>query len=144
MAAIGNLNLTAVYLLKPRDQRQGHSLRLARAGAEHKHRYDVVGPCLLAVVAIRTVVTRRLHGPAQRLRNSLRIDDHNHRAVAENGGTGERPDVTQLGGHRLDDDLLGMKYTVDDDAKNLTANLRDHNEAFLAIAVAKPQHVPEV
>src|SRR5579862_517789 len=144
MTTLGNLNLAAVYLLKARDQRQGHSLRLVRAGAEHKHRYDVVGPRLLAVVAIRTVVASRLRDPPQRLRDSFRVDDHNHRAIAENGGTREHPDVTELGGHRLDDDLLGMEYAVDDDAKNLAADLGDHNKAFLPVAVAQLQHVLEV
>jgi hypothetical protein len=48
-------------------------------------------------------------------------EDHNHRAVAKNGHAGEYADLPQLRGHRLDDDLLGMKNVVDNNAEDFAA-----------------------
>ena len=96
MTAVGDLDLSAIDLLEPGDQRQRHRLGLVRTGAEHEQRDDIVGRRFLALVALRRVVARRLRGAAEQLRNSIRIDDHDHRAVAEDGCAGESREVPQL------------------------------------------------
>ena len=92
----------------------------------------------------------------ERLRYSVRVNDHDHRAVAEDGRAGKHRDVPQLRRQRLDHDLFGMEYAIDHDAEGLAADLGDDHEAFVVRAwpelqqflelnerqqlVAQPQH----
>ena len=131
VAAVRELDLAGVDLLEPRDQRQRHRLGLRRAGAEHQQRRRLfVGR---GVPAVGGFVGGHLRGDgaAERLRDAVRIDDHDHRAVAEDGVAGEHRDVAQLARHRLDHDFLGVEHAVDDDAEGLAADLRDDDEAVL-------------
>ena len=79
-----------------------------------------------------------------RLRDPVRIDDHDHRAVAEDGVAGEHRDVTQLARHRLHDDFFGVEHAVDHDAEDLVADLRHHDEAVLRIACLGAVHLQEL
>ena len=72
-------------------------------------------------------------GGAERLGDAVGIDDHDHRAIAENGIAGEHLDVTQFCRHRLDHDFLGMEHAVDHDAEGLAADLRHHDETVFRI-----------
>src|SRR5260364_369278 len=120
-------------LLQPRDERQRHRLGLRRAGAEHQERGE-----LLAANSMmrRMLVGDRLRGRAggaERLGDAVRVDDHDDRAVAQDGVAREHVDVPQLGRHRLDHDFLGMEHAVHHDAEGLVADLRHYNEAVLRI-----------
>ena len=59
--------------------------------------------------------------------DAVRIEDHDHRAVAQDGVAAEHRDVAQDRRHRLDHDLLGVEHAVDDDAKHVGADLGDHD-----------------
>ena len=83
-------------------------------------------------VLVRHPVGRRAGG-AERFGNAVGVDDHDHRAIAQNGVAGEHVDVPQLGRHRLDHDFFGVEHAVDHDAKGLAADLRHHDEAVLGI-----------
>ena len=68
---------------------------------------------------------------ADLLRHPVGIDDHDHRAVAEDGVAGEHADVAKLARHRLDHDFLGVEHAVDHDAEGLRADMDDDDEAFV-------------
>ena len=93
---------------------------------------------------LRRLGLRRLRGAAERLRDAVRIEDHDDRPVAEDGGAGEHPDVPQLRRHRLDDDFLGVEHAVDDGAEHLIADLDDHDEAAFAVGCAETQDFLEM
>ena len=76
---------------------------------------------------------RNRRGASERLRDPVRVDDHDNRPVAENCGAGESRDVAQLRRHRLDHDFFGMKYAVDHDAEGLITDLRNDNKTFVAL-----------
>ena len=134
VAAIRQFDLAGVDFLEPGDQRQRHRLGLGRAGAEHQQRRRLLAGLLDAILR-RLDDHLRGNGRTDRLRDTVRIDDHDHRAIAEDGVAGEHRDVTQLGRHRLDDDFLGVKDAVDDDAESLAADLSDDDEAALDFPV---------
>ena len=139
ITAVGNFDAPAIDLLQPRDERKQNGLGLLRAGAEHQQRRQIFVVGILAVIERGFVGAGKRRDAAERLRDAVRIDDHDHRAVAEDRGAGKRRDVTQLRRHRLDHDLLGVKDAVDDDAEDLVADLRDDDEAVVALAVAELQ-----
>src|SRR6185503_10071714 len=66
-----------------------------------------------------------------RLRDAVGVDDHDYRAVAENGIAGEHRDVAQLARHRLDHDFLGVEHAVYHHAESLAADLGDNDVAAL-------------
>ena len=138
MAAVGDFDPAAIDLLEPGDERQRHGLRLLRAGAEQQERNGVLVGVILGLSKSGSRLRRR-RGAAERLGDAVRIDDHDDRAVAEDGGTGEHRDVPQLRRHRLDHDFLGMQHAVDHGAENLAADLDNHDEAVVAVVVAEPQ-----
>ncbi|MGY3363705.1 hypothetical protein ACVWZL_000830 [Bradyrhizobium sp. GM2.4] len=111
----------------------GTALGLGRAGAEHQQR----GGLLARSDAVRPVlavhVMGRGAGGAERLGNAVGVDDHDDRAVAQDGIAREHVDVAQLRRHRLDHDFFGVEHAVDDDAEGLAADLRHHDEAVLGI-----------
>src|SRR5262249_24611859 len=75
------------------------------------------------------------------------VDDHDHRAIAQDGVAREHVDVAQFGGHRLDHDFFGVEDAVDHDAEGLAADLGHHDEAVLGIggrAVVDPQELLQV
>ena len=141
VAAVRHLDLVGGDLFKTRHQRQRHRLGLRRAGAEHQQR----GQLFAAGGARRG----RLVGDvvlggdlgAERLRDAVGIDDHDHRAVAQNGVAREHVDVAQLGRHRLDDDFFGVEHAVDHDAEGLVADLRHHDEAVLRLRLGAPSSI---
>ena len=49
--------------------------------------------------------------------------------------------MPQLRRHRLDDDFLGVEDAVDDDAEDLAADLRDHDETVVGRAGAEAQRL---
>ena len=136
VAAVGELDLLAVDLFEARDQRQRHRLGLvaSRRGTPAARRSSRPAPVCCASSA---VVGRLRGGGADGLRDAVRIDDHDHRAVAEDGVAREHVDVTQLGRHRLDDDFLGVEHAVDHDAEGLVADLGHHDEAVLRLAARR-------
>src|SRR5947208_3410539 len=72
-------------------------------------------------------------GRADRLGDAVRVDDQDHRAVAEDRVAREHRDVAQLGRHRLHDDFLGVEHAVHHDAESLIADLRDDDETVFRI-----------
>ena len=72
-------------------------------------------------------------GGAECLGNAVRVDDHDDGAITQNSVAREHVDVAQLGGHRLDDDFLGVKYAVHHDPEGLVADLRHDDEAIFGI-----------
>ena len=114
-------------------ERQRHRFRPLRAGAEHQERDGVFAGGFLALLEFgRIIGLRRLRGAAERLRDAIRVDDHDDRAVAENGGAGKHRDMPQLRRHRLDHDLLGVQHAVDHRAENLIADLDDRRQSRLS------------
>ena len=142
--AIRDFDLAAIDLLQPRDQRKRHRFRLLRTGAEQEQRHRLLGRRILLVVRVHAY--RRLgpdRGP-ERMRDAVRIDDHDHRAVAQDGIAGEHRDLPQLRRHRLDHDLFGVEHAVDDDAEGIAADLRHHDVAFVAGGLADPKNFLEM
>ena len=88
-------------------------------------------PCLLVTQRILRA-PRHASTAAIAAGQSVRIDDHDHAAVAENGVAGEHPDIAQQARHRLDHDLFGMEHAVDKHAKRLAPDLHHHNRQRVA------------
>jgi len=93
----------------------------------HKERRQILFGDGFGLVDLDLLALRR-HAP-ERLRYSVRVNDHDHRAVAEDGRAGKDREVPQLRGERLDDDFFGVKYAVDHDAKDLAADLGDDDKS---------------
>ena len=131
----GGLDLADVDLLEAGHQRQQHRARLRRAGAEHQHRLDA-GIVVLPVGLLpgRGGIALDDH-VSDRLGDAVRLDDHDHRAVAQDRIAGEQGDMAKLARHRLHHDLLGVEHRVDHDAERLAADLGDHDEAVLGLAI---------
>ncbi len=91
MAAVGDFDAAAIDLFEPGDQRERHGLRPLRAGAEYQQRNRIFAGDLLALLRFGGLGLGGLRGAAERLGDAVRIEDHDHRAVAENGGAGETP-----------------------------------------------------
>ena len=70
--------------------------------------------------------------------DAVGIQDHDHRAVAEDGVAAEHRDVAQDRRHRLHHDLLGVEHPVDDDAERVGADLGDDDMSALASVSAAP------
>src|SRR5271170_49747 len=141
---VGNFNPAAIDLFQTRDQGEQNRFGLLRAGAEYKQRRQVLVAGILAVVEPDFVGLRDRRDAAELRRDSVRVDDHDYRPVAEYGGAGENRDVPQLRRHRLDHDLLGMEYAVDDHAEDLATHLGDDDEAFVAVVVTDAQNFLEL
>ena len=122
--------LAQVDLLESGDQGQRHRLQFVVAGPEDQER----GHLLAERHAPFLGLGRRLLGDrhrAGRRRDTVRIEDHDHAAVAENGVAREHRDVAQDRRHRLDHDFLGVEHPVDDDAEAVGADLADDDELLL-------------
>src|SRR5262249_21435372 len=133
MAAVRQLDPVRIDLLKSRNKRQWDSLRLRRAGAEYQQRSAGLIGCLVVAVMRLGSDQLRNHRVAERLCNTVRINDHDHRSVAKDGVAGEHCDVAQLARHRLDHDFLGVEDTVNDDPERLASHLRDDDKAAVDI-----------
>jgi hypothetical protein len=142
VSAARQLDLSAIDFLEPRDERERNRLRLRGPGAEHQHGDGLVQ----AGVALRFgfLFGAGYRGRADRLGDSVRIDDHDHRAVAQNGIAREHRDVAQLGRHRLDHDFLGVEHAVDHDAEGLISDLRHNDEAVLRLGWGAGIHVQQL
>ena len=131
VAAVRQFDRAGVDLLEPRDQRQRHrlGLRASRRGTPEARSACSAWRSRARPRRSSRPPLRRLDGAAERLRDAVRIDDHDHRAVAENGVAGKHRDVAKLARHRLDHDFLGVEHAVDHDAEGLAADLGDDDEA---------------
>src|SRR5262245_11737359 len=126
--AVRQLDFLSVDFFKPRNERERNRLRLHRTGAEYKQRRVRSGRwCGFDLGSLRSSQLRR-HVRAERLRDAVRVDDHNHGTVAKNGVSREHRDMAQLARHRLHDDFLGMENAVDDYAKSLAADRGDDDK----------------
>ncbi len=76
---------------------------------------------------------------AARRGDSVRVEDHDDAAVAENGVAGEHRDIAQDRRHRLDDDFLGIEDTIDDDAEAVGTDLGDDDEGLGAVLAWRSQ-----
>jgi hypothetical protein len=65
--------------------------------------------------------------------NAVRVDDHDHRAVTQDGVAGEHVEVAQHGRHRLDHDFLRVEDAVDDNTEGLAADLHHDDEAVVGV-----------
>ena len=137
MTAGGRFNAVAIDLLKPRNERQQNGLGLLRARTEHEKRRQVLTGGVDGIGELDLVGLRGDRGAHERLGDSVRIDDHDHRTVAEDRRAGKGRDVAQLRGGRLDYNFLGVEYAVDDDAEDLIADLGNDDEAVVAFALAE-------
>src|SRR5665647_1718004 len=133
VAAVRQFDLAGIDFLKPGNQRQRHGLELGGAGAEHEQRCSLVG---YSRTGWFDLFCDHLRGnrAAERLGGAVRIDDHDHRAIAENGIAGKHGDVTQLARHRLDHDFFGVEHAVDDDAESLAADLSNDDKSAFDVA----------
>ena len=141
MTTVGDFNLAAIDLLKARYQGKQNRFWLLRTGAEHQQWRHVLVGCP-AVIELSFIGAHDRRDASQRLGNAIRIDDHDHRSVAEYCGSGKSRDVPELRRHRLNDDLLGVQYAVDDDAENLAADLSNDDEALVGLAAVELQRFP--
>ena len=57
----------------------------------------------------------------------IRVDDHDHAAIAQNGIAGEHGDIAQQARHRLHHDFLGAEHAIDQHAEQPRADLDDHD-----------------
>jgi hypothetical protein len=87
---------------------------------------------------------RRRRGAAERLRDAVRIDDHDHRAVAEDRRAGKAAMCRSFDDIGLITISSVWKHAVDDDAEDLAADLRHHDEAVVAFAFAELQDFLEM
>ena len=75
----------------------------------------------MAALGASRLLVRDLDGAVAsaptRLGDAVGIEDHDDRAIAQNGVAGEHVEVAQHRRHRLDHDLLGVEHAVDDDAE---------------------------
>ena len=88
-APVGDFDAAAIDFLEPRHQRQRHCFRPLRSGTEHEQRHGILVRCGLVFDARIPASACDLRGTAERLGDAVRIEDHDDRAVAENGGAGE-------------------------------------------------------
>ena len=104
------------------------SLRCRRAGA--------AGACLALAAGTDA------GGP----RDPVGVEDHDHRAVAQDGVAAEHRDVAQDRRHRLDHDFLGVEHAIDDDAQHGGADLGHHDMRGIGLArlLAEAQQVVQV
>ena len=132
MATAGELDVPAVHLLEASHQRKRHGFEFGGAGPEHQQRHR------LGVGLGRFGIDRRLRdlrrADPDRLRDAVRVDDHDHRPVAQDGIAGEHRDAAQLGRHRLDHDFFGVEHGVHHDPERLAADLNDDDEALFRLA----------
>ncbi len=108
---------------------------LLAAGAEQQHRRAVAG-ALRVHRARRAIALPSPPAPTPvRARDAVRIEDHDHRAVAQDGVAAEHRDVAQDRRHRLDHDFLGVEHPVDDDAQHVGADLGHDDIGAAVVAV---------
>ena len=85
---------------------------------------------------------------AECCRDPVRIEDHDHRAVAEDGVAGEGLDMPQLGRHRLHHDFLGVEHAVDHDAEGFWLPTCVTTTKPLSVScvggVAEPQQLAQI
>ena len=94
---------------------------MRRSGAEQEKRG---GEFALIQVFRRGLLAQLRRGRrSERARNPVRIDDHDHRAIAKNGIAAEHRDVPQPARHRLHHNLFRVEDGVDDDTETLAADL---------------------
>ncbi len=139
--------MSAGQLFQAGDEPERDRLGLGRAGAEHQQRGGLLARSDVVRAVLVVHVMGRGAGGAERLGDAVGVDDHDDRAVAQDGIAREHVDVTQLGRHRLDHDFFGVEHAVDHDAEGLAADLRHHDEAVLGIgdgAVVDLQELLEV
>ena len=144
MPAVRDFNRATINFLEPCDECERHRFRLLRAGAEYKQRHVLLDCRILSgnsVMASRRVIP--CHG-TERLRNAVRIDDQDHRAITENGITRKHLDVPQLRRHRFDHDLLGMEHAIDHDTKGIAADLGHNNKTLRRVAASDPEQFLEM
>src|SRR6185437_15622252 len=134
VAAVTELDLVGGDLLQTRDEAERHRLGLGRAGTEHQQRGELFGGRSPRGRVVLGDLVGRSTGRTQGFCDAIGVDDHDHRAIAQNGVAGEHVDVTQFGRHRLDHDFFGVEHAVDHDAEGLAAHLRDHDKAVLGVA----------
>src|SRR5262245_56325219 len=103
---VRQLDFLSVDFFKPRNERERNRLRLHRTGAEYKQRRARPGRWRwFGLGSLRSSQLRR-HVRAERLRDAVRVDDHDHGTVAKNGVSREHRDMAQLARHRLREDLF--------------------------------------
>ena len=94
-AAVGALDRLGVDLFQPCHQREMNGLRLRRASAEHEQRLRArTFGALLDLTRVLGRLLRRSRA-ADRIGEAVRIDDHDHRAIAQDGVAAEQRDVAQ-------------------------------------------------
>ena len=146
--AAGGLDLLARDVLQPGDQPERHRHRRVAAGAEQQHRGLLTGAACLAAGggAAGAGLALAAGADAGGSCNPVGIEDHDHRAVAQDGVAAEHRDVAQDRRHRLDHDLLGVEHAVDDDAQHARADLGHHDMRGIALVrlLAEPQQVVQV
>ena len=94
-------------------------MRSAPTGAEQQHRGALAGADGFASAARGATRLSPPRADAGGAGDAVRIEDHDHRAVAQDGVAAEHRDVAQDRRHRLDHDLLGVEHPVDDDAEHV-------------------------
>ena len=138
--AVGGFDAPAVDLLEPGNERQQHRLGLLRAGAKNQQRRQIVFDDGFGLADLDLLALRR-YAP-ERLRYSVRVNDHDYRAVAKDGRAGKDREMPQLRGERLDHDFFGVEYAVDHNAKDLAADLGDDDEASVVRRPARAAAAP--
>src|SRR4029077_3538407 len=139
---VGGFDTPAVDLLEAGNERQQHRLGLLRAGAKNQQRRQIVFDDGFGLADLDLLALRRY--PPERLRYSVRVNDHDYRAVAKNGRAGKDREMPQLRGERLDHDFFGVEYAVDHNAEDLAADLGDDDEASLVPARPELQQLLEL
>src|SRR4029079_8977912 len=128
-AVIGGLDRFWIDLLEPGHQRQRNRLWMWRSGAEQKHGFEqaVVGGPLGVGFHKQALRPRTRHF----LGDPVRIDNQDHRTVAQNRIAAKHRYMPQHSRHGLYDDLFGVKHGIDDDTEAMVADLRNNDEAVL-------------
>src|SRR6185312_15733027 len=108
--AVRQLDFLCVDFFKSRDERERDRLWLYRSGPEDKQRRARPGRRRRLGLGSLRCGQLRSHIRAERLRDAVRVDDHDHGAVAENGVPGEHRDMAQFARHRLHDDFFGVCF----------------------------------
>src|ERR1700722_14518032 len=85
--AVGGFDAPAVDLLEPGNERQQHRLGLLRAGTKNQQRRQIVFDDGFGLADLDLLALRRY--PPECLRYSVRVNDHDYRAVAKNGRAGK-------------------------------------------------------
>ena len=127
--ACGGFDLFAVDIFQAGDEAEWHRLGRLVAGAEQQHGHAIIGSCALGgVTGGQGPPAATAFHPAANAAgagDAVRVQDHDHRAIPQDGVAGEHGDVAQDGCHRLDDDFLGIEDAVHDDAQGGAADLGD-------------------